>query len=652
MRYRVLLALVLAAKTGAGAAPAAQAQEPADTAALAPLVVTATRIPTRRSALNASVTVLQGADLRAEGIRTVADALREMSGMHVVRQGSYGGLTSVFVRGGESDYVKVLVDGVPLNQPGGAIDFANLTTDNVDRIEIVRGPTSVVYGSDAVSGVIQVFTHHGSGRLGAEASVRGGSFGTIEADLGIDGGSDVVSYSLAASRSATDGIYPFNSSYENLVASGALRVTPDNRTDIGLALRYGDSDYHVPTDFTGALADSNAFQERKDLAVSLDAGRFFSSRVEGRLLLAVNQKDGGFEDQPDGPADTLGFFGSSSHESVSRRSADLRANWHATGTEVVTLGAEIESERGTSASSSLSQFGTSTDSLDVRRNNLGVYGQLQAAPLDGLAFTLGARLDENEQFGTFFTYRGGVNYAWSSGTRVRASLGKAFKEPTFYENFAASPFARGNPDLDPERALSWEIGVEQEIGSTSVVLGATYFHQRFDDLIQYTAVAPEPDAPNYFNLAAANALGVEVELRGEPLRGLDLGASYTYLHTEVIDAGADEGPGAGFVEGERLLRRPTHALSADVSYRVRERAFASLRLNYVGERDDRDFGTFPATPVTLPWYVTLDLAAEATLWRGLAATFRVDNLLDEEYEEVYGFVAPGRRWLVGGKVRL
>ena len=132
---------------------------------------------------------------------------------------------------------------------------------------------------------------------------------------------------------------------------------------------------------------------------------------------------------------------------------------------------------------------------------------------------------------------------------------------------------------------------------------------------------------------------------------MDLGASYTYLHTEVTDAGADDGPGAGFVEGERLLRRPTHQLSADASYRVRSRGFAALRLNYVGERDDRDFATFPATPVTLPQYVTLDLAAEATVWRGLAATVRVENLLDEQYQQVFGFQAPGRRWLVGGKAR-
>ncbi|UCF39946.1 MAG: TonB-dependent receptor, partial [Gemmatimonadota bacterium] len=282
MTHRVVLVFMIAATTGAGVVPSARSQQPADTVALAPVVVTATRIPTPRSALAATVTVLKGEDLEADGIRTVADALRDVAGMHVVRGGSHGSLTSLFVRGGESDYVKVLVDGAPLNEPGGAVNLADLTVDNVERIEIVRGPTSVVYGSDAVSGVIQVFTRRGRGPLGAGASFRGGSRGSLEAELAVDGGNDLVGYSLAASRSATDGIHPFNSGYDNLVVSGALRLTPDVRTDVDLALRYGDSEFHVPTDFTGALADSNAVQQRQRFAAALDAGRFLSQTVEGR----------------------------------------------------------------------------------------------------------------------------------------------------------------------------------------------------------------------------------------------------------------------------------------------------------------------------------------------------------------------------------
>src|SRR5437867_8978759 len=155
-----------------------QAQQPTDTARLSPIVVTADRLPIPAAAVPAAVTVLSGAALRAQGIRTVADALRTVPGATVVASGSFGAQTSLFVRGGESDYVKVLIDGVPQNQPGGAFDFADLTTDNVDRIEIVRGPASVLYGSDAVTGVIQIFTRTGSGAPRVTAAARAGTYGS------------------------------------------------------------------------------------------------------------------------------------------------------------------------------------------------------------------------------------------------------------------------------------------------------------------------------------------------------------------------------------------------------------------------------------------------------------------------------------------
>src|SRR2546425_5083359 len=165
-----------------------QAQEPVDTARLGPIVVTAERLPIPAAAVPAAVTVLSGAALRAQGIRTVADALRTVPGGTVVASGSFGAQTSLFVRGGESDYVKVLIDGVPQNQPGGAFDFAHLTLDGVDRIEVVRGPVSVLYGSDAVAGVVQIFTRAGTGAPRPVAGLRAGTYGTTELSAGLEGG--------------------------------------------------------------------------------------------------------------------------------------------------------------------------------------------------------------------------------------------------------------------------------------------------------------------------------------------------------------------------------------------------------------------------------------------------------------------------------
>src|SRR5213593_2139188 len=216
------------------------AQRPGDTVQLEPVVVTATRLPTRAGAVPEAVTVLSGAELRAAGITTVFEALREVPGAAVVQTGSFGGQTSLFLRGGQSNYVKVLVDGVPVNQPGGSYDFANLTTDNVDRIEVLRGPASVLYGSDAVTGVVQIFTRRGVGRARATAGVRGGTYGRLAWDAAASGGSDAASYALSVSRFSSDGTYAFNNRYHNTVFSGLARVATDDRTDATLTVRYCD----------------------------------------------------------------------------------------------------------------------------------------------------------------------------------------------------------------------------------------------------------------------------------------------------------------------------------------------------------------------------------------------------------------------------
>lgn len=249
------------------------AQQARDTTRLEELVVTATRAPTSPDAVVSSVTTISGDELRARGVRFVQDALREVPGAAVVQVGSYGGVSSLFLRGGESDYVKVLVDGVPVNQSGGGYNWANLTTDNVERIEVLRGPASVIYGSDAVTGVVQVFTRRRSSGIAVEGGAEAGSFGTIQGHAGVLGGTQRIGYSADASRISTDGTYPFNNDYGNTVLSGSIRSAPDPRTDLSLSLRLGDNRYHFPTDFSGVLADSNQANAERALSVALDAGR-------------------------------------------------------------------------------------------------------------------------------------------------------------------------------------------------------------------------------------------------------------------------------------------------------------------------------------------------------------------------------------------
>lgn len=619
------------------------------------VVITATRLTTDRDAVPATVTVLDGAELRARGIRFVSAALRDVPGLSVVQTGSFGGQTALFIRGGESDYVKVLIDGVPVNEPGGAIDLAHLTTENVERIEIVRGPSSVLYGSDAVSGVVQIFTERGRGDTRASAGLAGGTYGTLDADLAVRGGSERVSHSLAVSRSITDGIYPFNNRYRNVVGSASVEARPDDRTVARLAVRYEDAVLHIPTDGTGDVVDENAFRATERTVASLDIGRFLTSALELRGLLTINQADATNDDQPDDAADTLGFFASRDVQAVTRRSADVRLNAHLSPNAVLTGGMTLEEQEERRFGSSESQFGGSSSTSAADRRTWAYYAQVQAKLVDGMGATAGVRVDDNDAFGTFLTGRGGVTYDFAGHTRLRASVGTAFKEPSFFENFSNSPFARGNPDLDPERTLSWEAGVEQRLAAERLWVAATYFAQRFRDLIQFTFMPANPEDPNYFNVAKANAFGGEVELRAVIVPGLSLAASYTRTATRVVDAGLDT-DGLQFVTDSSLLRRPEHQARVDLTYGMPGSGHVGVAVQWVGERADRDFSAFPATHVVLPAYATVDVsAAVVVLRRGngrpeIGLNARATNLLDERYQAVFGFASPGRTILVGGTV--
>ncbi len=640
------------------APPGGDAQEPADTMRLDPVVVSANRLPTPVSDVPAAVTILHGRDLKARGIVYVADALRDVAGVDVARNGSYGGVTSTFIRGGESDYLKVLIDGVPLNDPGGAVDLAHLTTDNVERIEIVRGPVSVLYGSDAVSGIVQIFTRRGEGALRGEVSVRAGTYTSIDADGGISGDTDTFDYSLSAARSRTDGVYEVNNGYSNTVWSGTIGVRPDERTDARVMLRYGASTYHYPTDGLGAVVDENAFQRRDHIVLGVETGGFLTRGIEARLSLGLAQGDGGIDDRADGPADTLGYYAYSSLYSVVRRSADLRVNAFLPAAAVLTIGGVVEWQRERSADETLSEFGPTASSFDATRTNTGVYTQVQATPVGSLAITAGGRLDGNSAFGTFMSYRAGASYLLLAGIRVRAAIGKGFKEPTFFENFADGPFARGNPALRPERSRSWEVGIEHTMADGVVVATATYFDQRFRDLVLYAFGSPGPGTPNFFNVAAADADGVEAEVAVSAPCGLRVTGAYTYLRTEVVDAGDGDGTGSALQEGARLLRRPTHSASVVARQELPRRGMVSATVRYVGDREDLNFETFPTARVTLPSYVRVDVAAEVQVWRAARGhptaglTGRIENVFDTQYREVHGFLTPGRTVAVGLRATL
>jgi len=616
-------------------------------APLSPVVVTATRVDAAIRA-PATVSTLDADSLRARGITQLADALRLVPGVAVVASSSFGSQTSLFVRGGQANYVRVLLDGVPLNEPGGAIDIGALTLDNIARIEVVRGPASVLYGADAVTGVVQLISRSRDGRR-ASLAAETGSFGQRLVSASGASSGERLSVGADASTRTSNGILAFNNQSRTQAAGAAVGWAASAATDATLSARWQSANYHYPTESDGTVADRNAWSASERLVVAFSGRHRLGERLEAAWTLAASDHRPRSDDRPDSPADTLGFYGFRSEGTVRRRSADVRATWRSTSAHAVTVGAEASRDREQSTSLSLSQYGDDPGAFEASRQDRAVYVQALGALGARLSYQAGARLDDNSAFGTFRTARVGGAWQLSPAWRARAAVGTAFRAPSFFENFATG-YVRGNPGLTPERTHSREVAVER--AGRAITIGVTAYQQRFRDLIQYNARTMSPLAPNYVNVAGADADGVEADVTIATPAGGTARLLYSYTRTRVTDAGFDSGDGATFVLGAPLIRRPAHTARAEFARGVGKRAEVAVGASYTGEAQDRDYSAWPAKAVTLPARTLVDLAVNVRLSARTAAIpvharLRGDNLTNVTYEGIHGFQAPGRALRIG-----
>lgn len=634
-----------------GAAFPAGAQAP-DTAELSAVVISATKTPVSRASLTQSVTVLSGEALRARGITRIVDALRAVPGASLVQNGSPGSVTSLFLRGGESRYTKVLIDGVAVNAPGGFFDFSHLTTDNIERIEVVRGPASVVYGADAVSGIVRIFTRQGRGRLTVNADGRAGSYGTREGGLEVSASSPRARYSVGGGAHRTDGIHPFNNQYYNGTLSGSVGVTPAAGTDAVVTARYTTAEFHYPTDYTGAAVDSNAYRVQHRFTVGVDATAQLADAVKGRVLLGTNEVS-------DLTEDIAVPFGSTSeiHSAFlsrnKRRTAEAGLVFRLPSSTTLNVGGEYlsESERSTNSEGPVGGPTSPISTFSADRHNKAVYSELIGSA-EGATYTLAARRDDNSDYDPFTTYRAGTSVPLSATSRFRASLSTAFNAPAFNQ-LRPTLFTKGSPGLNPERSRSWEAAVEQTLANGAVRASAGYFRQRFTDLIQYVAGEPPTFLGSYANLTEAESNGYEAELNLTPTSPWSAVASYTYARPRATRI--DSSYSGDLREGQALLRRPNHSGNAAVTWAKNGSGAFSLMASYVGKRPDLDFVQFPSPTVTLPAYTKLDIATSMDVVRdsagkgAISLTLRVENALDRKYEEVLRFRAPRRTLLFGAR---
>jgi vitamin B12 transporter len=627
----------------------ALAQETPDTVKLKEVVVTATRLPTVRDNVPAAITVIDARDLRRRGVRTVDEALRSVSGAAVVPSGSYGSVTSLFMRGGESDYVQLMMDGVQINSPGEPVNWSNISIENIDRIEIVKGPASVLYGSDAVTGVINLITKQRAGRARGSFALSGGrgdkvgsqadgSFDTAALEAELTGGTPRWLYSGGLSHFDSDGAYAFNNQHRNTSFTARTTLQASASTEVSATARYDWNRFHYPTNGLGQLNDRNQFHKGELFALGLDAGRRLSQRAELRAAYSYNQNVDISDDRADNAADTLGFFRYFSNDRFRRQTADVRVNYRAGSASTLTAGGELEwqSSRGESTS----PYGDTPVHTDKRANR-AVYAQWLAT-ISRISVQVGARTEDNDRFGNIATYRAGLAAQLSPALRVRANAGTGFKEPRFFEQFGGG-FVAGNPNLEPERSRSIEAGADAVLGDAT--LSATFFAQKFKNLIQYITPANFGD-PNYTNVAAARADGLELEAAWTISRFV-LKGGYTNLQTRVTDQG--DGQDASFANDQPLIRRPEHSGSFGAGV-LFDRWSADLSAHFVGARADLDFADYPANRVTLPAYTRIDVSGQYRLTSAATLTLRIENAFDEDYEEVLNFPARGRVVFIGARL--
>ena len=566
------------------------------------VVVTATAIAEERRDVPATVRVVDGEEAAARHVESIAELLGTVAGAHAVTAGALGQQTSLFLRGTESDQTLVLWNGVPLNNPfDGAFNAAFLPSEGLERVEVVPGPFSALYGSSALGGVVQVLTTR---RSGLTASLEAGERSHRRAALAAGRSAGDLHATVTGHRREGDGGLA-NERYEGSEAAARLEWSARSGLEAGLLGRWQEADTGLPFDSLGNPSDTARFAvEERQVAVPVTAA---AARWELAATASELRYDSAFRDA----ADPFGFT-ASDVESRSRRgravaTRRLGAGWWSAGGEWERL-----------ESTNHTVFGTNLDG--ARQRNRAAFAQLH---LEGARWSadLGLRRDDNDAFGGATSPRLGVAWAPGATTRLRASYGEGFRAPSLVDLFFPGT---GNPDLAPERGRSAEIGVTLARGAWR--LDAALFETRQHDLIDF-----EPPTFRSINVDESRSRGLEAEV-GWTREGLELRLGGTRLDAEDLST------------GRRLKRRP-EASAHLVAVARPGRATLSLAAAWVGERLDTHPQTF--ADADAPSYLTIDVAGtwQATAW--LAPYLRLANALDEAYAPALGFPAPGRT-LIGG----
>ena len=637
MKIRFFAAVAVSASVASYSASAQNA--PANSPALEQVIVTATRAGegVRRDVLGSSITIIEPVDLERRQTRFVSDVLRDVPGVAVNRSGTVGGRTQIRLRGTEGNHVLVLIDGMEAADPyHGEFDFAMLLADDAARVEVLRGQQSALYGSDAIGGVIHYMTATGKEAPGFRTRVEGGSFNTWEGAARFAGTTDTVDFAFSAGYQTTDGVPTSrfgtrDIGAESSVIGGKVEFAPTENFRVRAVTRYAttgaetnDQDFNDPPGPTyGYVIDSD--DEFKNKAFyGLVCAELDSFHGAWRNSVSVQ----GVDAELRGYSDNAFDYG------------DDGSRLKATYVSTIAFGSDAFSQTLTGALDFERERMQNTGpvlvpEMSLRREirNEGLVAQYDAVVNDRIGFGAAIRHDENDRFDNSDTYRLQGSYRFDSGTRLRAAAGSGIKNPSVTELFGYDPTSYiGNPDLQPEESKGWEVGAEHRLAGDAALIGVTYFNNRLENEI-YTIFGAVGRPAN--RSSESTQKGIEAFARAR-FGVWSIDAAYTHLNAKEND--------------QEEVRRPRDIASVNLDWRLLDdRAGLNLAVRYNGAMYDSNFTLKGPPTIRLSEYTLVNLGAHFTINDKLGIYGRVENLLDEEYEEVYTYRAAGRAAYLGFK---
>ncbi len=578
------------------------------------IVVTASRYERKLDDVGQSISVIGRDTIELRQTTSVADLLRTTPGVTLVRNGGPGGFTSIFIRGAQSEQTVALIDGVKINDPSspaGGFNFADLMTDSVERIEILRGPQSVLWGSQAIGGVVNLITRQPTETPTLRASGEYGSRNEAHLTGNVAGTAGPVAYSAGAGYLTTDGISVFDGGTERdgfdlFGANAKAVVTISEAVSIDLRGLYTrskvDLDGFAPPTF--AFGDTLEYQRQEQIVgyAGLNAA-LFDGRLKNRLATSYTLIDRDSYDRAQTPRRTL-----------RGRGRNVRFEYQGvaeiTDWALATFGAEHQKE-------TYRTFDSFSGTQRRNANIDSVYGDIHVKPVDGLSLGAGLRYDDHSGFGNATTQSADISWSPNKGaTRIRASYGEGFKAPTLYQLYGDF----GNPALQPERAKGWDAGITQKLFEGVVELSATYFQRKVRNQIDFDLTTF-----TYGNLAGVRARGFELGAKLQPVTGFTIDANYT--HTKSLNRQRTD---PNF--GNDLARRPRNSLNVSADYEWAFGLKTGATLSHVSSSFD-DAGNLRR----LDAYTLVDIRAAFPVSDNIELFGRIENLFDERYQTAFRY---------------